>query len=729
MTRMPPKRPVKSGLPEVAADLDRYSLAQLWDDEYPRFRNSRARIAQAAKLRRNEIRPHVPDDFANVDAFRITIPHGLLMVQNIIQYLTRKQPGVRRPSGPGPMSTRLSDKIEKWLGSPGKGGALGQLKSNGEWLWEALCANGANNGEYAVRVLPRPAHWSHLLEFAEDDPASADGSCIHPFFQRDRDGKDPGDELFQEDSHQFVIDMDLTTKAFEAYQVDAKARALPFVCEILHPDIVLPLGVNPATGECDSMLIRTQRTARSLKSLGFDWEMIGETEAADDSASHTTSSASALLGGGARMTMYELMVPGGIYYQVGDVVADGKNGRVYPTYIKDKEGARTVAFVNLSQQYGIEDVPGGYYYGAHHVDELNPDLKGIPLLSIFASIILGVNQTISSVVAHAYEVGFGGWLADPTGIDPKYWTEAGAPAKVKVNRGAVTYVAGRITPAVHAGVDKDVTWFVQMALGLLERFGPAQALTSGSGDQAGFAQAVAQASGENALGQILGGATSALRRICECLLEQASALSEELGEPIPVYCHYNPQTGEYKDLVEVSASDLGGDFSVEVIFPQKKGANLTLAQGMFQWWKGGGLSHYTWLQDGWGEENPDDELDRIRVEKALESQDGQQLVWELAARIKGDREMAKIARLKQQGKMTPGGNPASLIPPRPRGDLMSQAGTPTGGMQGIQNGNPAAAALGGIMNGAMQTGPQAAVTAATGEGAPAPSGGVGVAAQ
>ena len=85
------------------------------------------------------------------------------------------------------------------------------------------------------------------------------------------------------------------------------------------------------------------------------------------------------------MTLYELMVPGGCYYQVGDVSPTARRAQAYPTYIKDAEGKRTVAFVDLAKAYGIEDVPGGYFYGAHHPDELDPDLKGIPLLSIFAS--------------------------------------------------------------------------------------------------------------------------------------------------------------------------------------------------------------------------------------------------------------------------------------------------------------------------------------------------------
>ena len=714
--------PPRNDLPRVKGDLERYNLADLWQDHWGRFKGSRRRIAEAGKLRRGEIRPHVPADIENADAFRITIPHGTLMIQNIIQYGTRKQPGIRRPSGPGPQATRLADKIEHWIGTPGKGGALNELRTNGEVLWESFWAHAANDGEYGLRVLPAPAHWSHLLQFAEEDPASPDGSKVHPFFERDKGGRTRDDPYYDLPGHEFMLDDVESSKAYDSYDRDTKARALPFVVEVLHPNVCLPIGVDPKSGKVDAMLIRTQRSVRSLKALGFDWDLIGEAAMASDEFGYTNSSS--ILGGGQQMVLYELMVPGGCYYQVGEVVADGKKGNAYPTYVKDPEGKRTVAFVDLAKAYGIEDVPGGYFYGAHHPDELDPDLKGIPLLSIFASLIMGVNQTISSLVHHAYEVGFGGWFADPSGVDAKYWTEAGKPMKVRINRGAVTYVAGKVAPAVHTGVDKDITWFVTMSMGLLERFGPAQSLTSGDPGAGGFSQAVAQAAGENAIGQILAGSMAALKRTCECLLEQAAALSNQIEEPIPVYCRYNPVTGDYKDLLELSAKDLNGDYGVEVIFPQKRGSNLPLAQAMFQWWKGEGLSHFTWLQDGWGEENPNEEIDRIMVEKALMSEKGQELIWQLAGRIQGDREMAKIAGLMQSGALSPGGTPSALIPPRPQGDLLSNAGTPQGGMQGMAAGNPVSGALGGMMQGEMMTGPQGAAMGATGQGAPMPAGGV-----
>jgi hypothetical protein len=723
-----------------ASDIRGYDLSDLWKSNYARFRKSRKRIAEAGQLRRGEIRPHVPPDIENADAFRVTIPHSLLMVQNIIQYLVRKQPGIRRPSKAGPVATRLSDKVEHWLGAPGKSGALGELQAGGEGLWESYVAHGANDGEYGLLVLPRPASWSHLLDYTEPDDNDPSGEKICAYFQRDAEGRDPDDAFYADSPHKFKLDEVESAKAFDDYEDDARARALPFVVEVLSADICLPIGVDPSTGKVDAMLIRTVRSVRSLKALGFDWDVIGPADAPSDEGG-AYSPTSVLLGGGLEVTLYELVVPGGIFYQVGEAPSKaGQSGAVYPTYLRkvvkreqadpesgdDTEVKRTAAFVNLAETYGITEVPGGYFYGAHHPSERDPDKKGIPLLSIFSSLILGVNQTVSSLVHHAYEVGFGGWFADPSQVDPKYWTEQGKPMKVKVHRGSVSYVAGKITPAVHAGVDKDVSWFVTMALNLLERFGPAQAMTSGDPSDGGFSQAVAQASGENALGQILAGSMAAMKRTCECLLEQASSISDLLGEPIPVYTRYDPKTQSHHDLLPLSTKDLMGDFGVEVIFPMRKGSNLPLAQGMFQWWKGGALSLYTWLQEGWGEEQPDEEVDRINVETALKSPDGQKLVWSLAAKIQGDSEMTTIAGLQQAGKMGPGGTPTALLPPRPL--AQADGGVPPG-QAGAEVGNTATAALGGIMAGAMGTGPQARVAAATGAPAQMPAGGVAAAPQ
>jgi hypothetical protein len=698
-----------------------YDLAALWDQEYPRFRQSRRRIAEAGRLRRGEIKPHVPSDIDNADAFRIVIPHATMLGQSIIQYLTRKSPSVQRDSGPGPMAQRVASKIEHYLGQPGRGGLLAEIRANGEQLWESFVAHGANDGEYGLLVMPRPAHWSHIVDFADDDPEQPNGTPrIHPYFLRDVENRTPKDAYYSdaESPREFQLDDRNTADAYYEYVRDARARSAPFVVEVLPHDTCLPIGLDPSTGRVDAMLVRTVRSALSLKALGFDWQVLGHEDAPRDE-SGALSPTSVLLGGGTEMSLYALWVPGGVWYQVGPVPGRGNQRKGYRTYMVDGEGRSAAAFINLREQYGIDDVPGGYFYGAHHANERDPDKKGIPLLWTFGSLINGVNQTISSIVHHSYEVGFGGWFADPTGIDTKLWTQNGQPISVKVQRGKVTYVAGKLTPAVHTGVDKDVGWFVQMALNLLERFGPSPAMTGGAADAGGFSQAVGMAAGENTIAQILNGAMQALTVTCECLLEQTECLSRHLdGDGIPVYARVDPKTGQRHNLLELTANDINGDYRVEVIFPMKKGSNLALAQGMFQWWKGGGISHYTWLQDGWGEEQPEEEQDRIRVEQALNSDKGQELIWTLAARIQGDREMAKIAQLQQAGKLAPGGTPNALMPPRPGGAPGTGTGMPAAGEAGVAVGNVGASALGGVMSGAMQTGPQAQVAQATGASAP-----------
>jgi hypothetical protein len=137
---------------------------------------------------------------------------------------------------------------------------------------------------------------------------------------------------------------------------------------------------------------------------------------------------------------------------------------------------------------------------------------------------------------------------------------------------------------------------------------------------------------------------------------------------------------------------------------------------MAQWHQLGLVSQETWLSEGWGEEFPSEEVDRINVEKALNSPDGQKLVWQIASKINGDREMAKIAKLQQDGQMTLGGTPTAILPPRPPGGNAPATGLPPG-QAGVQAGNPAISSLGGQMNATMGNGIQGAIMDQTGQGA------------
>jgi hypothetical protein len=702
---------------------DSLDLAHLWSDSYSHFSRSRQRVADAGAMRRNEVPPHVPQGWESPDSFRMFLPHATRLGQEIISYASRRAPGMKRPAGPGPMAERTASKIERWLGKPAAGtnpggGALGELRSGGETLWESFLAHAANDGEFGLLVVPRTAHWSSLIDFEIQDPDNPDSYVIHPYFLRDDDdvGPDETDELedLLESGHyprKFKANYDNSAKAFFKYARDAKARRLPFVVEVLHPDLCLPIGLDPATGKVDALLVRSERTARSLKMAGFHFEV----EAPGDSTQGWagTSYSSALQGVGSRYTLFELWTPGKVLYQVADTHV-GKSDSARYTGLSTQmlqNGELVSAMIDLEQDFGLTEVPGGYFYGAHHPDERDPDKKGYPFIYPLLGLIRGGNQILTNIAGHSFKIGFGGWFADVSRTDPNLWSEKGRPDVVEVHPNKVTYVMGAPTPAYHPGASPEVEKLVDTVLQLLQQHSPTG--LTGNPDQSGFSQGVAAAGGEIEIGQVIGGATLALKRTAELLLEQASAISELTATPVPVFSH-TAKDGTRKDLVEVSAKDIAGDFTVEVFFPQKKGSNLPLAQAMYQWMQGErpAISQYTWLSEGFGEEQPDEEMDRIWVERTLASEQGQQMVIEAAARFQGDKEMARIAKLKQQGALSPGGTPTAMMPPRtPRQSGMAN------GTAGVEMGNPAISALGGQMAGAMQTGPQANVMAATGQGA------------
>jgi hypothetical protein len=692
---------------ETVANGQRFDLSQYWTQHYERFRTSRERVQLCGLLRRNEDLPYVPNDMDSSDAFRVLTPLGPKLVQDVLQNFTAKLPDIKRQSGPGPMAERMAEKIEHFLGRSGRAGAMGELRSGGEEIWDSLVAHSAD-GEYGLLVVPRAAHWSGLLDFTEpDEEDSTAPGRIAPFFQRDAAGNAPEDPIYA-DPHEPELDFNLDDRksadAYYAYARDAKARRLPIVATVLSPEICLPIGLDPATGRVDALLVRTVRTARSLNRDGFHWVMLGPGDAPEGD-SQTWTSSNVLRGIDQRFTLYELWVPGGVYYQIGNVPLEGRPALGYPTNfaVYRRDGSivdKAEAFINLEAEYGLCDVPGGYFYGCHWPQERDPDKKGYPLLWTYRSMIKGLNQTVSADVAHMYNVGFGGWLVDPTGIDPKYWTEQGRPMAVKVKRGEITYVAGKPVPAVHPGVNKDVGAFLQFALSQLGATIPqgAGASSPGAGP---VAMGVQQVASEYAQAQILAGAVKGYKRCAELVLEIVAALSERLGEPIPIYTRID-RDGKRHDLLELSAKDLNSDFSVDVVFPTKKGSNVPLAQAMAQWHAMGLISQVTWLGEGWGEEFPEEEIDRINVEKALSSQQGQQLVWEA-------------------GQLTLGGTPTALMPPRPAGQGVGGDGRPTAGTAGVQVGNPAISSLGGQMNATMGTGLQSQVMSQTGQGANMPS--------
>lgn len=656
------------------ADSDQHvptDLALLWQTEYARLRPSRDRIAECTRWRRSQVQPTIP--WADGAAFAVKLPHAITLGQDVANFLARKPPVIRRPPlGSDPAAQRVASRIETWLQA-----AMTELRSGGTDLWAACIAAAAHDGEFAVLVQPAPSHWASLVDFT----TAEDGQdVIAPVFRRDSKGRAEDDDWYTEKrDRRFQVDSKASAKAYDDYAQDAKARRIPFVARVLPATQCLPIGLDPLTGRVDSLLVRSVRTATSLKRDGFRWLALGAgTETAVNEE---------------RLTLYELWVPGRVSYQI--------SGRErYDTRLNESG-----AVVDLEKEFRLREVPGGYFYGSHLANEMDPAYRGIPLLWPFLPLLAGANQMLSAKLAYAHQVAFGGWFSRLAADDVATWTEMGRPTSTTMQPGQVNFIVGDLTPAVHPGTGRDVDEFLSLSLNLLRDAGPGG--MAPSNDQSGFAQSVSIASAESALSQISQGARAAWKRIAECLLEQASWLSNETGAPVPVYAHTDEE-GRKRDHVEISASNIQDDYRVEVAQPNQKFQNLALMQAGAGWVDSGKISQTTWLQDMAGFEQPEEEQDRVWVERQLASPEGQQYVLKLAAQYSDERGLLDLQQLQDQGKVTPGGTPTAMMPPPP----------PPSGMDGVSGpntGNPAAAALGGIMAGASMTAPQSAVIQATGQ--------------
>lgn len=680
---------------EIGGQMD---LSSLWATESQRFRASRLRIREAGRWRRNEVLPTVPwDDPA---PFRVMLPHATTMGASVAAFLARRRPNVHRePLGSDPRAERISSKIEAWLQPI----LEDQLKANGEPLWDANLAHAVHDGEWAVLVQPDCSHWDDLLSYTDDDDR------INPRFQRDAKGRAADDPFYSNaPGRTFAVSKDQSAKAHAAYTRDGKARELPFVVRLIPADQCVPLGIDPEDGSVDALLIRSDRTALSLKKDGFTFVITGP------GVNQVTYGAqTALAGAGTLFSLYELHIADEdgykIFYQVGS-----SNGR--DAFYTTRDGID--ATLDMAAKYPgfFKEVPGGYFFGSHFANETNPDRKGYPYITVFLSLLRGLNQTLSAKVAHMYLTAFGGWNARLSAEDVSTWTELGKPVDIEVKPGRVNYVVGELSPAVHPGTGRDVDSFIEMALAVLREIGPAG--DTPSSDQSGFAQGVSIASSDAAFGQMTRGAQQAMRCIARCLLEQCAAISIETGAPVPVYAHQDPKAKTRQDHVELEASDLDGDFDVDVLLPTPKFSNLALMQAGAGFVQQGLIPQREWLESMAGYENPEHIQDLQWVEAQMKSPEGQQYVLQLAAQFSGEAGLQKIQKLAAAGKTGAGGTPSAALPGRPGPDPNAPGGTGIDAPTGPNTGNPAQAAVSGLMQTVSQTAPQSNVIAATGGSAP-----------
>lgn len=664
------------------------NLTALWAQNEGRFRESRDLIADCAEWEMQRRPPAIPMPEGQPQGFAFQMPQSTLMPQDVSSFVARRQPSLKRtPLGGGPKANKTASEIETFLQSAFES----KIQIDGEALWDTLCAFGTHDGEYCVLVQPAPSHYSGLLTLYEDD-----GKTIRAEWQRNTDGLNLDEYTSKNGSKSgYRSSVRKSTEAQKSYARDYKARRWPILVRVLSAPEYLPIGRDPLTGRLDTLLIRSVCSATYLKSQGFEWWSLtggGAVESNVESAGKT-------------YWLYELHSsnPWNIVYQI--VGLDNAE------YRAEQDGQPVQMGLNMAEKFNLHQLPAGVFYGWHRAHEKDPAKRGIPLLAPFRGILGAANRSLTGIVEHNYQTGYGGWGYK---IDPELhdiWVEMGRPTTVPLADGQMHLLLGAPVSLVHQGVGQDAWRIFEFLAALVERFNESERVRS-SPDASSIAQTTSLASVDTVLSQIANGALMAMKLVAESVLEQVAVLSEQMGAPIPVYCTVN-QDGEEQTHVELSAKDLLGDYTVTVEQPTKKGSNLPKAQAGISWSETGHISRRTWLEDFYGEPQPEREMDLIAAEQYMNGQEGQQQLGLMVSRMLADRDAQQIRSLQDQGRLTAGGNPSAMIPPRPAGGN----GVARNGVPGPQMPNQAASALGGMTAAAVNPGAQTAVVQATGTGA------------
>ena len=664
-------------------------LHSLWTQNEQRFKRSRELITEVGKWERQEIKPQLPTRMQNgrevQQGFPVQLPHATTMALDVSAFVARRQPSLKRkPLGEGTRAQRDASKVERWL----QEAFASKIRIDGDPLWETIVSFGVHDGEYAIICQPSASHYGGHLRLMDDD------GQIEARWIRNSNGEDLAEFREKHPRAEYRVSEGRSSAAYSSYLRDWKARRWPFSIRVLSAQEYLPIGRDPLSSKLDTLLIRSVCSATHLKAQGFEWW--AHTAGGADDAN--------IEGSGQVYWLYELHSsnPWRIVYQIV-----GMDGQQYQSTLKD--GMPDQCGIDCGERYGIQRLPAAVYYGWHRPQEKDPDKRGIPLLAPFIGIIGAANRSVTGIIEHNFRTGFGGWGVKMEKDLYEVWVEMGRPTQFDLQDDSIHVLLGDPTSLVHQGVGSDSWRILEFLTALVERFNESERVRT-SADASSIAQTTQAASSDTILGQISGGCLEAYRFVAECLLEQCSVLSQEMGAPIPVYCTLNRE-GEEQTHVELSAEQIMGDYTVEVAQPQRKGQNLARAQAGTAWRESNLISTYTWLQDFYGEEQPEEEMDRVAAEQYIASEQGQQELALMVARIQGDRTRLQITGLQEAGKLSEGGMPTAALPPQPPANGVAPNGVPM-----PINVNPAASALGGITAAAVNPGAVAGVVQATGTG-------------
>lgn len=394
------------------------------------------------------------------------------------------------------------------------------------------------------------------------------------------------------------------------------------------------------------------------------------------------------------------------------------------TWYSTADGTQDAAMINLREEYGLDQLPVNYFWGAHTEDD-DPDMYGFPVMEPLTYTILNREGMRTNFQAHLRKYAFSKLAITP---DPKieastYTNVDGSLRDIDMDA-EVVMLPGPVAPMVQPLPPTSVLAMDNMYTQDLAGNTPSDPILGGGGSNAsGHSLTIQKANFNAANSHVLEGARECVEWVITTAITMLAALEDRFGIQASIFPHDEIPTGgqKRKDKSVLTFDSRWFDNNFRILAEYPNVGNLAEVQQTMDLYERGGAS-FEDLCTVRGKSSPMEERIKIMLDKWWNSPPGLQTLFLEVLKRRGSLEQAALLEAQLNKEVQPNGLPTAAIPPELQaiasqmgvggagaagnpslGAMPGSPGQEQGQVGGVQLPNLAGSALGGAVSGGMGT--------------------------